>query len=246
MALHGPYSDDEGDYYLDEAGHVVRPRELRRLHVAEVSLVDKPATGKRFLLYKSEGGESDMVEPLDDSGALLVETGLNDPATLEGEDDAVGSILDDEGRILARGGFRLLAKAAREGRLSGHFRQKVLELLKLVDEDEDKEPGYGYYEKPKRKPVRKAADLVGVKPEDLSPEEYEAHRQEAIRGYSPGRVEKQAAPESSALREFSSLVEGLVRKSDGKVSLGEASLTIMEQYPDVYARYASELRQLRP
>jgi len=189
-----------------------------------------------------------MLEPLDEDGALLLEESLNEPAL--GEDRVVDSLLSDEAKVLGRASYRLLAKAQREGRISSRFRELLGELLELASRDE--EPDYGY-EKPKRKPVTKAEDLVAevhalgeVDPErvdrELGEGTYAAYSRAVAAGVAVASVEK-AAPwrGGPVCVEIAKRAEQLIRKSSKPLDTGEAMLAVLEADPDLALAYRKEI-----
>jgi len=113
---------------------IEKARQLRRLAVYEVSLVGKPANRRRFLLFKSEGGNSDM-DRLTEDDALDLEERLNTPASKE--EDVMSALekaegLSDKEKNAVRGAMRLLG-SLKDNKVIA----KVLQSLASI-------AGYGY------------------------------------------------------------------------------------------------------
>jgi len=113
--------DQAGDEDVDQA----RTHELKNLRIAEVSLVDKPANLRPFLMLKSESGLGGrpMPETLTDEQAAQIEAALNAPhpeeaAVLKSIETDAGAPLDDSARNKLTAALRLLggiADGARKG-----------------------------------------------------------------------------------------------------------------------------------
>jgi hypothetical protein len=91
-----------------------KPHEIRNIKVAEVSLVDRPANLRTFLMLKSQGnGGRPMPEVLTDEQAAELETALNTPTKTEEDvikalDAELGKALDQSARTKVIAALRLL------------------------------------------------------------------------------------------------------------------------------------------
>jgi hypothetical protein len=86
-----------------------RPHELRRLRVDEISLVDRPANMRPFLLFKRDSKERSIKEmPISEKAVSAFEKALNAPAN--DEDQLVKTLgdMDEASDGVARGAIRLL------------------------------------------------------------------------------------------------------------------------------------------
>ena len=130
--------------------------ELKNLHVREISLVDRAANKREFLLFKSqdEGGESNMAEMLTKEATEEIETALN--TEFESEADVMKNLeakakdgkLPDKARNALKGALRLLGAHKELG-----------DVLKSACEEPEAEP------KPEPKPEAEPEVKPEPKPE---------------------------------------------------------------------------------
>jgi len=167
--------------------------ELRDIDVPEISLVGRAATGRKFLLFKSdeEGNMPDSL--LTDDLAPDIEELLNTP--LEGEDELLKAVEEDIQKALSdkeksqiRGALRMLGGIDDPGIKSlvrqlaakigyGYAKPQGKAAGDNKDEGEEDEEKYG-----KRKTKKSAEDETGDLPEEIlalaksaeSPEGFEA------------------------------------------------------------------------
>ncbi len=89
------------------------PTEIKDLHINRVSLVKKPANGRRFLLFKSAG--DDMEIPVEDDSITVLAKGLAEivqrSLELIGNDEAGMATAADLADLLESGGDQAVAGA---------------------------------------------------------------------------------------------------------------------------------------
>jgi len=244
MALQGPFTDDRGrEFYLDDKGVAHYPQELKGLHVREISLVDRPANRRKFLLWKSEGGESDVpTEQLTDEQALQLEEWLNTYAL--GEDAIVTKSLSAEGKTALRAVARLVL--ANEDSLPPR-------LVKLIRELSGQEVEYGSAKVSKSEEmsdqeviaeVERTSAEHGSKALDvIDPAVYGRYRQLVLKGAGRPAVVEKAAPwrGGPVCVEIAKRAEQLIRKSSKPLDTGEAMLQVLEADSDLALAYRKEV-----
>jgi len=174
-----------------------KPTELKRLFVREISLVDKPANRRRFLLFKSaegpKGGTLMADAALSDEAALALEEALNSEAEREDElMEALETIakaekaeLSDADKNAVKGALRLLAKV--KNAVGDAVMKKLAALA-----------GYGYAAPEKANPKKK--------PEEEE-EDYGTKRKAAVKKESVPAEVLEIAKAASTSEEYESIVK---------------------------------------
>jgi hypothetical protein len=120
-----------------------RPTELKRLFVREISLVDRPANKREFLLYKSDGhkGDSLMPETLTKEEAEGLSAALNAPYDSEeaflAKVDEVKKDLTKAHRDAIKGAFRLIQSCKDD--VGEDMMRVVMDLAGLVKAEKKKD-----------------------------------------------------------------------------------------------------------
>jgi hypothetical protein len=228
------------------------PRELRNLAVSEISLVDRGANARRYLVIKralgrgeKEGGA--MPRHLTESETAELEGALNRPALREQE--LVEKALTERGEV----GLRALARlvntygpdlpadlvAALEAALAGEpaaapakAAQDVANLTKAAS---------GLAEIAKASGGRRR-ELVKATEQEISedPAAYERHREATLAGYEVDRGQQIAKAATPAWDEVLRRADGLVAKSHDKLTAMAAVNAVLDSDPDLAERYRNE------
>ena len=156
----------------------LEPQELKHLRIREISLVDRPANKRTFLLFKSDGAEGDSIMPtLTEGETAAIEGALN--TAVDGEDALMKAMasrakdgkLSEKDRNALKGALRLLGSSA-----------AFADIVKAISEDP--KPEEKTEEKPDEKTETKPDETPEVTPdipasvEKVLKAEREAHKAE--------------------------------------------------------------------
>ena len=156
----------------------LEPQELKHLRIREISLVDRPANKRTFLLFKSDGAEGDSIMPtLTGKETAAIEEALN--TGFDGEEDVL----------------KAMEARAKDGKLSEKARNALKGALRLIGahtelsdvmkaDSEDPKPEPKPENEPKPEPEAKLDETPEVTPdipasvEKVLKAEREAHKAE--------------------------------------------------------------------
>jgi hypothetical protein len=237
----------------DEQAH-----ELRGLRVDEISLCDAAANRRRFLVLKAQNrGEKGgaMPQHLTESETAELESALNSPHPAE--ERVLAQVAKQAGGSLSaaavnavRAAIRLLGRYESEigpdliAGLAALAGEQAAAPAKATGTELTGKAASGLAAIAKAAPGRKA-ELVKARQDEIEQDAdaYEEHRAAVIAGYPADRGQQhEVVKADSAVAEVGRRAQALIRKSDRKLSVGDAGLEVLNSDGELAARYRAETR----